>query len=617
MKEIRGDAKNIRELLSRQKFGIDYYQREYGWQRKHVDDLINDLTGTFFDNYKPSHERTDVEKYGRYYLGAIITSADEGRYYIVDGQQRLTTITLILIFLHKSVKDQDLKAKIGEHIFSSKFGVRSYNLDINTREQCMNLLFNYDDLPDDVDDQDASVRNILLRYGDVKLTLSEAMLERGDESDPFLLDYFAEWLVENVYIVDITAGSDADAYTIFETMNDRGLSLTPAQMLRGYLLANIEEPDRRKETADVWDSTMLKLHELGDDEGAKSIQAWLRSQHAETIRSSGGRAAPEDFDRIGSEFHRWVGDKRDQLRLDDWARRVDFINQDFKFYSRWYKEILQAGHEPVEGLVPFYYVGQTTFTLQYMAALAPLVAGESDDLCKRKLRVVGTAIDCILNRRIWNFQSIGQTAMRVRMFQQLVLKIRQLDIDPLVDTLCRLLDGGEFELRAFKGTDFRLHGNNGPNVFRILARLTHHVEANSNRTARYEDYFRRGRESFQIEHVLAQSHRDDEELEDFDHHRNRLGALVLLPRSVNPSLGNMRFEEKREHYLKENLLASSLHERAYQKNPGFNRFTRESTLPFKPYDVFDVDAINERQELYRQLAEHIWSTDSIRKAAEG
>jgi uncharacterized protein with ParB-like and HNH nuclease domain len=44
----------------------------------------------------------------------------------------------------------------------------------------------------------------------------------------------------------------ADAYTIFETMNDRGLSLTPADMLKGYLLASIADADKRTRASTVW-----------------------------------------------------------------------------------------------------------------------------------------------------------------------------------------------------------------------------------------------------------------------------------------------------------------------------------------------------------------------------
>ena len=353
------------------------------------------------------------------------------------------------------------------------------------------------------------------------------------------------------------------------------------------------------------------------DRGAKAIQSWLRSQHARTIRSSGGRAAPEDFDRIGSEFHRWVRDNQRKIGLVGSSNFVDFVKRDFGFYARWYREIRLASDSLIQGLEPFFHIGQTTFTLHPMAALAPLHPSDPSDLCLRKLRTVATAIDCVLHRRIWHSQSIAQSLMRVRMFDTFVLGLRGLGIDELQQKLCDLLDDSESDVGAprFAEADFRLHGNNRPKIHNALARLTEFVETKSGRPSLFVKYLKRwGRCSYQIEHVLPESHREG--FDNFDYHRNRLGSLVLLPRSINPSLGNMRYEEKREHYLKENLLASSLHERAYERNPGFNGFIRESGLPFKPYEVFDVDAINERQELYRQLAQQIWSTDSIRRAAE-
>ena len=71
-----------------------------------------------------------------------------------------------------------------------------------------------------------SVATILARYSDITEYFPEEL--RGAA-----LPYFADWLIENVHLVEITAFSDGDAYTIFETMNDRGLSLTPADMLKG------------------------------------------------------------------------------------------------------------------------------------------------------------------------------------------------------------------------------------------------------------------------------------------------------------------------------------------------------------------------------------------------
>ena len=105
MKEINGDAKNVRMLLSGAKFAIDYYQREYRWEKKQVAELIDDLTEKFLDSHKQDNDRSAVEKYNRYFLGSIIISDKDGRKFIIDGQQRLTTITLLLIHIYRELKD--------------------------------------------------------------------------------------------------------------------------------------------------------------------------------------------------------------------------------------------------------------------------------------------------------------------------------------------------------------------------------------------------------------------------------------------------------------------------------------------------------------------------------
>ena len=65
---------------------------------------------------------------------------------------------------------------------------------------------------------------------------------------------------------------------------------------------------------------------------------------------------------------------------------------------------------------------------------------------------------------------------------------------------------------------------------------------------------------------------------DFAEYRNRIGGLLLLPKSFNASYGDKPYAEKREHYFGQNLLAQSLHETAYEHNPGFRKFRERGPM---------------------------------------
>jgi hypothetical protein len=113
-------------------------------------------------------------------------------------------------------------ATTSDLIFSQRFGKRSFNMDIPERAACMEALYTGQEMVSN--HLPESVANIIGRYADVD-EYFPAELRDGP------LPYFVDWLIESVHLVEITAYSDGDAYTIFETMNDRGLSLSPADML--------------------------------------------------------------------------------------------------------------------------------------------------------------------------------------------------------------------------------------------------------------------------------------------------------------------------------------------------------------------------------------------------
>lgn len=606
MREIRGDAKNIRSLLGGAKYSVDYYQREYKWQTKQVTELIDDLSGKFLESYDPTDERSEVENYGHYFLGSIIISDKEGRKFLIDGQQRLTTLSLLLIYLQGLIADGEQKGQVAELIFSQKFGKRSFNLDVPERTSCMEALYSGEQL--DLGDQAESVRNILTRYKDLIESFPESL--EGDA-----LPYFVDWLIENVHLVEITAYSDEDAYTIFETMNDRGLSLTPTEMLKGYLLANISDPDERTETSRLWKERVDSLLDLGKEEDADAIKSWLRSQHADTIRERKRGAKPQDFDLIGTEFHRWVRDHESQLHLDRGADFTRVIRHDFEFYTRWYRQLRRAADTLTDGLERIHYNAQYNFTLQYPVILAPLKPDDPEEELLKKIRVVSTFIDILIARRIWNFRAVDYSTLQYAMFV-VMREIRAKSAVDVADTLMKRLAD---EQEVFATNDrFRLHGQNRRQIQRMLSRMTTYVETLSGMSSRYPEYVSpSGKKGYEVEHIWA-DHPEKFEDEfshpaDFQEYRNRVGGLLILPKSFNASYGDLPYKEKREFYLRENLLAQSLHEKCYERNRGFRRFIESSGLPFKPHPEFKRHDLDERQDLYTRLAEQIWDPNLLQE----
>jgi len=601
MREIRGISKTVRELLKGMKYSIDYYQREYKWQTKQVEELLDDLTNRFLEDHDDSNPREAVASYGHYFLGSVVVSNKKGQKFVIDGQQRLTTLTLLLIFLHNVQREREEKVEIADMIFSVRFGKKSFNLDVPERQDVMEALFTEMDF--DATEKAESIRNILARYRDIEAHFPE---EIKDETLPFFID----WLIENVHLVEIVAYNDDDAYTIFETMNDRGLSLSPTDMLKGFLLANITDETKRTTAAQTWKKCSQELSEINTDEVADFFKAWLRSQYANSIRERKKHAKPQDFDRLGTEFHRWVRDHKDAMGLKRSDDFYNFIVRDMDFYARQYRLIRNGSREYTPPYEDLFHLAQLGFTLQYPILLAALKTEDDEKTIERKLRIVAAFIENLLARRIWNWHSISYSTMQYAMF--LVMKdVRGKSPDDLVNTLVKRLDNEE----GFVNDRFSVHKMNRYMVHRLLACMTDFVEKQSGLPSRYADYVSIGKTRFEVEHIWSnhpEDHKDEfEHPNDFSEYRNRIGGLLLLPKSFNASYSDQPYEKKREHYFGQNLLAKSLHPHCYEHNPGFLRFLERSGLEFKKYDQFNKSALDQRQMLYTQLAEKTWSSERL------
>ena len=618
MQEVIANARTIRELLDGAKFEVDYYQREYRWTAKQVDELLNDLSGVFLDDYRPEQEPSAVKEYGHYFLGSVIISSTGARRFIVDGQQRLTTLTLLLMHLYRELEDKDDQAQVSTLIFSRQFGKNSFNMNVPERVECMQALF--DKKQPNVEGKTESISNIVDRFEQIQsnISLDEETSEEGEPRiDRAALPYFTNWLLEKVYMVEITALSDADAYTIFETMNDRGLSLTPTEMLKGYLLTNIKDDDSRAQANDIWKRRITALQELGKEEDADAIKAWLRSQHALEIRERSRGAQPKDFDRIGTEFHRWVRDNEDALGLKASHNYTDFIKADFEFYTKWHQEIRLASQRLTPGMEAVRFNASNNFTLQDMVLLAPIEKTDSETEIRKKIRITAMYLDGLIARRIWNQRNFGYSAMSYAMFR-LIRAIRHMSVDDLAEDLeARTLSLEDFS----NNRTFGLHERNGPKIHYLLARITDHVGVQAGEPSRYDEYMQRGRSGYEIEHIWSIRERGIHEGEyngsaEYHSARNRIGGLLLLPKSFNASYGAKPYAEKYPHYFGQNLLAASLNELAYANNPRFKEFVASSGLPFRAHTEFNKADNDARQELYLKIVEQIWDPENLVRVAE-
>lgn len=599
---IDGVAKTIAEVLKDKKYSIDYYQREYKWESKQLAELITDLTGKFLQLYSPDHKRTAVGGYPGYYLGSIIVSQKGNQPFVVDGQQRLTTLTLFLTYLRRLQTELGTpEVKIDELIYSESYGEKSFNLDVPDRNDCMYGLFETGEFEAPVESVE-SVRTLVARYGEIEGLFPDEL--KGEA-----LPYFIDWLKDRVQIVQITAFNDDDAYSIFETMNDRGLKLTPADMLKGYLLANIDEGTPRAEANDLWRSWMRQLEDLGEGLSSDFLKTWLRSQYATKIRERKKDAKPQDWDRIGTEFHRWLRNDSKRIGLVSSEAFSDFVTHNLHFYAGQYRRILQAeaSYDAASPLRFIRFNADHRFTLQDQMLLAPLSIEDGTATIDAKLEIVARFIDILLAWRIWNSRSTDYSTMQYAM-TTLMFRIRGLSVEDLARELHRYLlnEREKFDTND----DLVVHQQNRAQLHRMLARVTDHVTTSSGQASNYVELTGGNGVRYEVEHIWANHpirHTDEFPQEsDFARHRNRIGDLLLLPKQHNGSYNDDAYELKRPRYYSQNLLAASLDPQTYEKNPGFLRFVANSGLDFRPYDTFTADSITERGELYRAIANQVW-----------
>ena len=608
-RNILGREKTLEQLLFNKEYSIDYYQREYKWGERQIGELITDFENKFSNDYEDDDKRKDVQNYQPYFLGSIILVNKDNQTFIIDGQQRLTSLTLLLIFLYRHLTNDEDKANILKYILSTQYGEQTFNLNIPSRKDCIQKLYKEGTYEINEND-DESVANLVERYENIEDQFPPSIL-----NDEKKLSMFVDWLQKKLVFVEIITGSDQDAYTIFETMNDRGLSLNNSEMLKGYLLSQIHSSDQRNKANSKWKNTVEKLIKSHKKHEEDYVKAWLRGKYANSIRERKKGAEDKDFEIIGNAFHRWVRNNKDDLLLGDSNEYYNFISEKYVRYSRYYLKILECSEKFNSKYETLFYNFYNKLTLQNSVILAPLNDSDTEDIVDKKIRMVSRYLDIYLVRRFVNYKAINYNTLVVGLFS-LIKKIRNKNLEDLKEVLIQELNNQKEKISEI--VNLKLTKSLNRKIRFLLSRFAYFIDREMGVTgADFGKYIRiKGeRKPFEIEHIFSNNYDDYRDVfpneEEFKNKRNSIGALILLPRGENQSYGNLPYKEKVQHYVGGNILAKSLTKKCYEHNPSFTTFVNDNNLNFKSYDKFTQENLNERTGLYKQLAELIWSEKNI------
>lgn len=489
---IQAENKTLIKLLDKEKYQVDPFQREYKWTTEHIEELLVDLERAFMSNFDAEHTRKDASNYTIYYMGPIVLYEKDGAKHIIDGQQRITSLTLVLIFLNnlqKKILDKDDLDDFNTLIISKVLVEKTFNIEISDRVNILKKLYNgkFDFIETDYTEND-SCRNIIERYTDIE-TLFPPRLAHID-----VLPVFIYWIQHKLLFTEIKAYNDENAYTIFETMNDRGLRLTPTEMLKSYLLMKVIDVEKIAELDTLWRSKMVELRKYDRvEEDSNFFKAWLRAKYATRQDKE-----ENDFERIGNRFHYWVKDNDKFLGIRNPEDYYFFIKTDFQFYVNLYLKIrtLQTTFISIEHKLRLSSFKGVSSSLSIPLILSSITVADDETTINNKLTIITDYNDTYAILRLLLNEPIVQSSIDYT-FNNLILELRNKEFYDIEKVLKQKND--DLFLR-FKLIDY-LPFDKGYSKY-ILARIYKFYNAETP----FEDiYFQRRKESLVLYQFFKES----------------------------------------------------------------------------------------------------------------
>ncbi|KYF51155.1 hypothetical protein BE08_44355 [Sorangium cellulosum] len=250
---ISGKESKVGDLFSREfVFRIPPYQRPYAWETEQAGELLSDLLDALGDISPAALDHAPP-----YFLGSIVIIKAEGKPEsdVVDGQQRLTTLTILLSVLRAEIEDSEVRSQLRDLIYEPENRLRRiparYRLTLRQRDEDF---FRKHIQSDGALDTLPALN--LNQLSDSQRNLARnAMLLRKRVQDlpPDRRILLAQYLVLHSFLVVVSTPTFESAYRIFSVLNNRGLDLSHADVLKADVLGAIPREAEREAYAQRWE----------------------------------------------------------------------------------------------------------------------------------------------------------------------------------------------------------------------------------------------------------------------------------------------------------------------------------------------------------------------------
>ena len=492
-------------------FEIPLYQRPYAWTTEHVEELLDDLIDAM---------RRDSD--APYFLGSIvlIKSDNSAKSEVVDGQQRLTTLTMLLCVLRDISTDDKLDEFVRQAGNEFKGTEDRFRLTARQRDRSFfeEKIQRMHSLNDFVQLDPVALSDSQAHMSENVRHLRQELLKLDDGERRKLARYVAQ----KCFLVVVSASDGDSARRIFSVMNNRGLDLSPTDVLKAVVLDAILDSPTQDEYAVMWEGIE---EELGR-ENFRDLFAHIRMIHRkDKLRGT-----------LENEFQSYV------LGELTSKKATDFVDCELEPYADAYETVSRASFESTE------HAEQVNVLLRHLNRLdnfdwiPPAIAyfrrreGETDKLLEFTRNLERLAYGLFIRRANINerIDRYARVISAIENGDELLADSSPLQLTPAERTeILKRLDGEIY-------SQVRLRTP-------LLLRLDSIVAEEG---ASYQHPI------VSIEHVLPQSppecsqwmkwFQDEEERNLWIH---RLANLVLLSRRKNSRASNYEFDKKKSEYF--------------------------------------------------------------------